>query len=880
VLYSVPPDHKTFDPSRHTFDIGVCTALKYDGRVWKGFENKPKGTADELEEKDLKDSLGKDKCYIAFDTEYTNLREVVDQTEKDGKKNLYLSYQYSAVWKGCRWKNVGFPKEGERIGLDEFVCWVLSECPLLRDGEEDKLPNSIFIICHYSRADLPAFDEFFSQSNKAKLMNLRRTFVTMNKGAPIRFPILFRDKKVEVGVGIRDTFLLAPSTAKSLDSIGKIIGKSKNAPKEYLSKMDVFRREHLERFKEYAQSDADITLEFAERIADLSTQFGAEAYLPLTLTSLGKNFLKQLWQSKGFDQLEILGKEKVYVPTIDKKRKRVVPRPKIVPNFFRHIFGHLATECYHGGRNEQYFFGAGIESKWYDYDLSSAYPTGMAQLGTPIWSEARQSIDLNELVSNRLSYAKVVFKHPKGTRFPVLPVRGDDAVYFPLEGESYCCGPELQLAQSLGVDVTVKLGVLVPQQDDQPFGEYLRYCIDERNKAKGEGNDVLNQLWKELANSMYGKLAQGLRKRNVFNIAKNQSEELPECDITMPFFAAYITSFCRAVLGEILNKLPASVSVCSCTTDGFLCTADKDQIKKATSGPLGKQFLQARKYFNVEEDRILEVKSVIEQPLGWRTRGQATALPKNLRFDDSFVLAKAGLKPDCYDKVSQNKWIIDKFISRKFGDTYPVRSFVSVRDMVEERSDLYSKDMDRRISMEFDWKRRPDMDSLTVRKIRSKEHVFFETKPWQNVADLEHCRSEWKLYYEQSERCLKTVADVQDFMDCLTHRKLLPKRKGRNNPRVGNIPAKVFKIWFARVYVNGAYGLPSKSDKKRPSYAVLDRFFAERGMKGMRAALSNYRSKNCDPPNEVPRTKDLENLVNDLKELFPSFESDKIFLKD
>jgi hypothetical protein len=293
---------------------------------------------------------------------------------------------------------------------------------------------------------------------------------------------------------------------------------------------------------------------------------------------------------------------------------------------------------------------------------------------------------------------------------------------------------------------------------------------------------------------------------------------------------------------------------------------------------LGSQFLQARKYFNVDEDRILEVKSVIEQPLGWRTRGQATVLPTNLRFDDSFVLAKAGLKPDCYDKVSQNKWIIDKFIARKFGDTYPLKSFVSVRDMFEEQSDLYSKEMDRRISMEFDWKRCPDMDSLTVRKIRSKDHVFFETRPWQNVADLEHCRSEWKLYYEQSQRCLKTVADVQDFIDCLNHRKMLPKREGRNNPRVGNIPGKVFKVWFARAYINGAYGLPSKSDKKRPSYTQLERFFAERGMKGMRAALSNYRSKNVDPPNEVPRTKELESLVSDLKQLFPAFETDKVFL--
>jgi hypothetical protein len=879
-LYSVPPDHPTFDENRHTFDIGVCAPAKYDGRIWRGFQRKSKGSADELEEKDLKESLGQEKCYIAFDTEYTNLREVVDQTEKDGKKNLYLSYQYSAEWKGCRWKNVGFPKDGYRIGLDEFVCWVLSECPLFKASKEDKLPHSIFLICHYSRADLPAFDEFFSQSNKAKLMNLRRTFVTEKNGAPIRFPIYFNGKKASLRLAIRDTFLLAPSTAKSLERIGEIIGKSKNAPTEYLNKMDVLRRQNLERFKEYAQSDADITLEFAEKISELSTQFGADAYLPLTLTSLGKKFLKHLWETKGFDQLAILGKEVTYVRTVDKKRKRVIPRPKIISNPFRHLFGNLAIECYHGGRNEQYFFGVGAESKWYDYDLSSAYPTAMAQLGTPIWQKARQSTDLNELIRHRLSYAHVTFKHPAGTRFPVLPVRGDDAVYFPLEGESYCCGPELQLARSLGVDVDVRLGVFVPHQDDQPFGEYLKYCIEQRNKAKRDGHDVLNQLWKELANSMYGKLAQGLRKRNVYNIAKNRSEELPECDITMPFFAAYITSFCRAVLGEILNKLPSSVSVCSCTTDGFLCTADRDQISKATSGVLSKQFLRARRYFSPSEDEILEVKSVIKQPLGWRTRGQATVLPINLIDGDSFVLAKAGLKPEARDKVIQNEWIVDKFVTRRFGETYPVRSFVSVRDMVEDQSDLYSKEMERRISMDFDWKRCPDIGTVTMREIRSKDHVFFDTKPWKNVADIEHCRSEWKLYHEQSQRCLKTVEDVRDFMDCLNHRKLLPKRQGRNNPRVGNIPAKVFKIWFARAYSNGAYGLPAKSDKKRPSYVALDKFFAERGMRGMRAALSNYRSKNVDPPNQVPKTEHIEVLVRDIKEKFPDFEVDKVFLKD
>jgi hypothetical protein len=413
----------------------------------------------------------------------------------------------------------------------------------------------------------------------------------------------------------------------------------------------------------------------------------------------------------------------------------------------------------------------------------------------------------------------------------------------------------------------------------KPFTDSQKRAIAYlRKEAKEEGNQVLQQLWKELANSMYGKLAQGLRKRNVFNVSKLESEELPECKITTPFYAAYTTSFCRAVLGEILNKLPKSVAVCSCTTDGFLCTVDADQIKKATSGPLSKEFLKARQYFNPNEKSILEVKSVIRKPLGWRTRGQATLLPKNLKESDTFVLAKAGLKPEAYDKLEQNKWIIETFEKRFFGQKYAVRSFVSVRDMFEDESDLYSINSDKAISMDFDWKRRPVMDSLEMRKVRTSQHVFFDTVPWKTAKESEDCKDDWKKFAELNQRCLKTEEDVREFIEFYTHRASLPKVEGRNNPRKGNIPFRKFKIWFARAYANGAYGLPPKTDGKRPSYEKLDVFFSQRGLKGMRGALSNYRTDDVDPPNQTPRSAEMEKIVTDLLELFPNFEVDSVFI--
>ena len=48
---------------------------------------------------------------------------------------------------------------------------------------------------------------------------------------------------------------------------------------------------------------------------------------------------------------------------------------------------------------------------------------------------------------------------------------------------------------------------------------------------------------------------------------EQQTKPLASSKITNPFFASYITSYVRAVLGEIINSLPENVMVFSCTTD-------------------------------------------------------------------------------------------------------------------------------------------------------------------------------------------------------------------------------------------------------------------------------------------------------------------------
>ena len=193
------------------------------------------------------------------------------------------------------------------------------------------------------------------------------------------------------------------------------------------------------------------------------------------------------------------------------------------------------------------------------------------------------------------------------------------------------------------------------------FKEFIASCIAKRSEhAK---NSFVNLFWKEVGNSSYGKTAQGLLKKRVFDLRSNGMVPLPESPITQPFFASFITSFTRAVLGEILNGFPSDVRVFSVTTDGFLSNASDEQISKACSGPLFDAFAKGRLALD-SSAQPLEIKHEIRQPLGWRTRGSAT-LMRGEDPDKGIVLQKGGIKtPDLMSLAEQNDHIVQLFLNR------------------------------------------------------------------------------------------------------------------------------------------------------------------------------------------------------------------------
>jgi hypothetical protein len=100
-----------------------------------------------------------------------------------------------------------------------------------------------------------------------------------------------------------------------------------------------------------------------------------------------------------------------------------------------------------------------------DLDIRSAYTTALAFIGVLDWHGARHCVDIEELagIDEAMTAALVQFRFPDGTVFPCLPVRASSGrgLVYPLEGESWCTGPEMVVAIGMGAEITVKDGYRV-----------------------------------------------------------------------------------------------------------------------------------------------------------------------------------------------------------------------------------------------------------------------------------------------------------------------------------------------------------------------------------------------------------------------------------
>ena len=756
------------------------------------------------------------------------------------------------------------------------------------------------MVGHYTRADIPAFGG--DHQWWTRLNNVRNSLVT--PAVPLRLRINFaadddEARQVELKIYIADTKLLAPTGRQSLAELGKLVGFEKlkladNPADELLYKknMKALRDHDWPTFREYALRDAEVSARYFEQIANQYRQITGSKFVPSVLSSIGVTLQVKDWKARGLDPLEMVGREKHEEPYWN-ERKGFIQKSCETP-YQEELSWHVGfiTECYHGGRNEQLWFGPSFEDAWTDYDLTSAYPTAMANIGMPRWREIREmtAADLTTLTSDTLAFANVEFNFPDSIRYPTMPVRTANGIIFPKRGRSYCAAPEILLARKLGCQIKLRRGVIIPHDPNNlVFFDFIKFAIAQRNAAKSE---IEKQFWKEVVNSCYGKTAKGLREKRVFSLRAKRTKKLPESAITNPAYAAFITSFVRAVCGEIMNALPNDRMAFSVTTDGFITNASAEEMATATSGELAQRYRATTQ--RLSGDELLKVKHEARQLLGIKTRGQATIWPGQRKDPkENIVLARASMRPPIWatETTEHNDWLVKTFIDRTGSTLIEMDVLTSMREMILYDADLVAKSVRKNLPTEFDFKRRPHAVGMVSGKLPDGtdfSHLAFSTEPFEDVAEFKLVRDMFDDYRRPSrgkaqngsmrgpQFCLKTVDDFRQFADFVDRQRSLSNDKKRYLHKADHDGLQRFRRDLCDALKNGKAGFEYYTDVTNNEFAKI---LNEAGFKDSPAFVEvehveNGKRRDFEPNATVP-TRQVLAVMKKLKQRFPELREDE-----
>ena len=708
--------------------------------------------------------------HIGFDTEYVFNPET--------RQNDILSYQsYVVLPDNTGISNIIYPPDSQkksRLSFKEFLFQTIT--PLLETGVITKWPGIINIYAHFIRADIASFANFWSDY-KILLKGIRGTVSSFKNRYGIDFDeqqerrvkteqIMF-DKRTSPprcsNVAFIDTLLITPG-GMGLAECGELLGLPKlTIPAPYsITNMREYLLGDRAGFEAYALRDAEIAVRYALQVRNFCARELMIDRVPATIGAMAVSRFTKTLKENNMSPEVCLGTHiktrELWLTEI--QAFRTIKNPASVPS--RELFETFPINCYHGGRNECFMMGVTPSDHWYDYDLAGAYTTGLLDILIPDYGNIRLSKNPDDYCGHVMGFALVTFRFPESVPYPSLPVRTDQyGLFFPLSGESWATAPEIELALSLGAEMTIHNGIIVPwicdtsphnSESTSVFLPFVQQVRENRNRhIKGS---LEEKFWKEIGNSLYGKLAQGLRAKTAFDTARGLNRSLPPSSVTQPFFAAHVTGFIRAVVGELMNALPSDSSVVSVTTDGFLTNCPLNKINM--SGPLSSRFQSLCDIVDPGSS-MLTCKHEVSQLIAMKTRGQLTYRAIQGK---PVVHARAGVKPPAdIPRSDYNDYMVDLYLNRLPGQTLSRSTLISTREMWLSESDLVSREQDIRLNLEFDFKRQP------VQPAMNEGHLLMSSRPWDNMEEALQQRSlfdDWRQMHT-----LKTLADWDDWCDFL-----------------------------------------------------------------------------------------------------------------
>lgn len=209
-----PDDPEANDTTKSTFSLKAAD-----------FIQPPAPTPSQKKKGKRADEADEPYLIVGFDTEFKGPDEAMTRVEIKGGDAQYsvLSYQFHCrLQSGEQWSGVGCPDHDKRISLGQFLVFALGS--RIKSRTAARLPTTIYLIGHFTRADVPAFSDF--KDIQSYVSAVRNTFVSIDNC--IHLNVEFgRKSPVSLRIYLRDTMLLTAGSTKSLAALGELVGRPK-----------------------------------------------------------------------------------------------------------------------------------------------------------------------------------------------------------------------------------------------------------------------------------------------------------------------------------------------------------------------------------------------------------------------------------------------------------------------------------------------------------------------------------------------------------------------------------------------------------------------------------------------------------------------------
>lgn len=374
-------------------------------------------------------------------------------------------------------------------------------------------------------------------------------------------------------------------------------------------------------------------------------------------------------------------------------------------NTYAKDFIALGADSYAGGLNCSYYYGWVLEET-YDYDLEQAYGSAMANL-PDIAFECKPLKEVNNIVLDSMDKAEEVLWTVNGKKIPhthpilceVLKVNNEGNKFISAMGihkngtiiftnnfeegigagklehaiAPTKLGTTIHSILSMGGTVELKKAVILPLRTNKTgktgrsFANTIsKFCAIRKDIQKKFGKkSMLDLLLKLVINSTYGKTAQSVKPKKVFNFlnavdGNDGGSELGQSQITNTIFATLITETARtALINTVYELMSLGYKVYSITTDGFITNAPVEVLRKTTALGLAKYYKEGLKRIgnNAEMWQVKHCQSILyagttRVNVGFKRIELMEGVYKYVHTNKC-VFARGGWK------ITESEWLLD-----------------------------------------------------------------------------------------------------------------------------------------------------------------------------------------------------------------------------